>query len=87
MSFPSIPLATHKECPKNVDFIINYGSGELKSLWEKMERAEECGMLVFRRIEEGELSEIAKAPTMILYGKNFTFMLRRIGMDIISYNI
>lgn len=87
MSFPSIPLATQKECPKNVDFIISSGSGELKSLWEKMEGSEECSLLIFRRIEEGELSEIEKAPTMILYSKNFTLMLRRIGMDIISYNV
>lgn len=87
MSFHSIPVATQKECPKNIDFIISAGSRGIKRLWEQMDNSDECTMLIFSRIKEEETSGIEKVPTMILYGSNFTILIRRVGMEKYSYNL
>lgn len=87
LSFPSIPVATHKECPKNTDFILSQNSHELKCRWGKMDGLSECTMLIFNRINEDEISGMEYAPTMTLYGSNFTILIRRVGMERISYTL
>ncbi|MDE5794553.1 MAG: hypothetical protein K2I08_07525 [Muribaculaceae bacterium] len=81
MSFPKIQFATQKECPKNVDFIICH-SGDHKSWWEKMDNMDQCGMLVF-----GKEPENIENATLRLNSKSFTILLRREGMDFVSYSI
>ncbi len=83
MSFPKIYLATQKVCPKNIDFII---SPEPSDFWSKMDGMEECGMLVFAEMEESKTNDFFNPPTLSLYGRNFTILLRRIGMERISYS-
>lgn len=87
MSFPSIHLATQKECPKNADFIINSDCRNIKSRWEKMYDSDECTMLILSRCNEEETPVSEEAPTMILYGRNFTIMIRRVGMERICYTL
>lgn len=87
MSFPSITLATQKECPKNIDFILSPDCRDLKSRWEKMDDSEECTMLIFNRIKEEETLSIEKTPTMILYGSNFSILIRRVGMERYCYTL
>ncbi len=82
MSFPKIQLATQKECPKNIDFIICKGSENMEDIWGKMESLSECGMLVFGK----ELNSMENA-TMILCSKDFSIILRREGMDFVSYSV
>ncbi|MDE6481155.1 MAG: hypothetical protein K2L45_12900 [Muribaculaceae bacterium] len=81
MSFPKIQFATNKECPKNVDFIV-CNSGEHQAMWKKMDGIEECGMLVFGK----EPDKIEQATLMLISG-TFTIILRREGMDFVSYSI
>ncbi len=81
MSFTTIQVATQKECPHNIDFII-CNSGDYHAMWKKMETQQECGMLIFGK----ELDEIGDA-TLILCNKGFTIALRRVGMDFVRYNV
>lgn len=81
MSFPTIQVATQKECPHNIDFII-CDSSDYHAMWKKMETQQECGMLIFGK----ELDEIGDA-TLILCNKGFTIALRRVGMDFVRYNV
>ncbi len=81
MSFPKIQLATQKECPKNVDFIVCH-SGDYHSIWKKMDIQSECGMLVFGK----EINDF-KGATLILTSKTYTIMLRREGMDFVCYSV
>ena len=81
MSFPKIQFATNKECPKSVDFIV-CNSGEHQAMWKKMDGIEECGMLVFGK----EPDKIERATLMLISG-TFTIILRREGMDFVSYSI
>ncbi|MDE6697589.1 MAG: hypothetical protein K2K25_11985 [Muribaculaceae bacterium] len=87
MSFPSIHLSTQKECPKNVNFIISSGCRDIKGMWEKMDGSDECTMLIFSKIKEEEPLGMGKTPSMILYGRNFTIMIRRVGMERICYTL
>lgn len=82
ISFPKIHLATQKECPKNVDFIICNGMGDCNEIWGKMKAHPECGMLVFGK----ELDSMEDA-TLIMNAKDFTIILRREGMDFVCYPI
>ncbi len=81
MSFPKIQMATQKECPKNIDFIIA-GSGDFHAMWGKMDTMEECGMLAL-----GKEVDDFKGATLILSSKTFTIILRREGMDFVSYSV
>ena len=81
MSFPKIQFTTHKECPNNVDFIIcRYADYQNK--WKMMDGMKECGMLVF-----GKEPDKIEGATLVLTSKTFTILLRREGMDFISYSI
>lgn len=82
MSFPKIHVATQKECPKNVDFIISNGSWNPKDMWRQMDYDRECSMVIFGK----ELEEMEGA-TLIIWNKAFTIALRRVGMDFVSYSI
>ncbi len=82
MSFPKIQLATQKECPKNVDFIICDSNRNPNDIWEKMDDQAECGMIVFGK----ELNSM-ECATMILCSKDFTIILRREAMDFIRYSV
>ncbi len=81
MSFPKIQVTTQKECPKNIDFIIA-DSGDFHAMWGKMDTLEECGMLAF-----GKEVDDFKGATLILSSKTFTIILRREGMDFVSYSV
>ncbi len=87
MSFPKIHVATQKECPKNIDFIISAGISNIPSLWSKLDGMQECGMLMNVGIDETEMQDIVKPPTMTLFGTNFTMMIRIIGMERIKYKL
>lgn len=87
MSFPKIQVFTNKECPKNTDFIISAGSHDLNETWMKMDGKSECGLLMYVGIDETELQDIFNPPTMTLFGRNFTLMLRRVGMESICYKL
>lgn len=81
MSFPKIQVATQKECPKNIDFII-CSSGDFHAIWGKMDTQPECGMLVL-----GKEVDDFKGATLILSSTTFTIILRREGMDFVSYSV
>lgn len=84
MSFPKLHVATQKDCPKNVDFIIVSDKKNYFDIWNKMEGHIDCGMIVF-----GSDIDIDKLEgvTLTLSGKHFTISLRRQGMDFINYCI
>lgn len=82
MSFPKIQVATQKECPKNVDFIISHGNRNTKDMWSRMDDMPECSMVVF-----GKELETIEGATLIICSKDFTIAIRRIGMDFVSYRI
>ncbi len=82
MSFPKMTLATQKECPKNVDFIICNKQANSKAMWKKMETLSECGMVVLGK----ELEEMEDA-TMIICSRAYTIILRREDMDFVCYPI
>lgn len=81
MSFPSTAIAMQKEYPKNTDFII-CSSGDSRKMWEKMDEMKECAMIVF-----GKEIEKIEGATLVMTSKNFTIILRREGMDFVSYMI
>ncbi len=82
MSFTKIHITNQKDCPKNVDFIICNGKGNCRDIWEKMDTQSECGMLVFR----GKTDSMERA-TLMISAKDFTIILRREGMDFVSYSL
>lgn len=87
LSFPHLQLTTHKDCPKGVEMIVDFGGNKLMSLWNKFDPYSECELLSFSQIKNDELSEIENAPTLKLEGKGYTILLRRRGMDNISYTL
>ena len=82
MSFPKLYIATQKECPKNIDFIICDGKNDYKKMWEKMNDTAECCMIVF-----GKDLENIKGATLMICSKDFSIAIRRIGMDFINYSV
>lgn len=82
MSFPKIYVAAQKECPKNVDFIIIHGSRNPKEMWRKMDDMPECGMVM-----SGNNEDLFEGATLEIRNKAFTIVLRRVGMDFISYSV
>ncbi len=82
ISFPSITVATRKECPKNVDFIICNSSDYCPEMWHKMDSMPECGLMVF-----GKGPEKIEDATLIISNKGFTIALKRVGMDFVRYNV
>ncbi len=82
MSFPKMTIATQKECPKNVDFIICDPQANPLEMWKKMESMPECGMVVL-----GKELEKMEGATMIICSKAYTIILRREDMDFVCYPI
>ena len=82
MAFPSIYVATQKECPKNVDLIISCGKRNPKEMWEKMSDVEECCMVIF-----GKELESMEGATLLICSKVYTIAIRRIGMDFLCYRV
>ncbi len=82
MSFPNIHLASQKNCPKNIDFIICNGNDDFSGMWHKMDSMQECAMVVYGK----ELDNLEGA-TLILSARNFTIVIRRIGMDFTAYSL
>ena len=82
MSFPKIHIATKGEYPKNTDCIICNSTLNYHSMWDKMNDEAECCMVVF-----GKDIEIMEGATLIMRSKNFSIVLRRVGMDFVSYRI
>ncbi len=82
MSFPKIHIATQKECPRNIDFIVCNCKDNGVEMWEKMDALNECGMLAF-----GKDLESMDRATLIINSKAFTIILRREGMDFVCYRV
>ena len=82
MIMPKLRMATHKECPKDTDFIIAFDRKDIAALWHKMDAMEECGLLAFR--PSGEISD---GVTLEFESKDFRIFLRRTGMQKITYEI
>lgn len=87
MSFPKLYVASQKECPKNVDFIICHSHNYGRDLWKRMDEAGDCGLLAFTNIDKSQVAEWSNPPTLQLFGKDLTLMLRRKGMESTSYEI
>lgn len=82
MIMPKMRLSTHKECPKDTDFIISFNLHDALGCWKKMDNQEECGMLIFRN--PGPTPESA---TLEIESKDFRIILRRTGMQKLKYDI
>lgn len=87
LSFPKLQLTTHKECPKGVEMIVDFGGNKLQGLWNKFEPLSECELVSFSQFNNEDISEMNNAPTLKLEGKGYTILLRRKGMDNISYTL
>lgn len=82
MSMPKLRVAIQKECPKNVDFIIDFNNKDICKLWGIIDGIEECGMLTF-----GVNGDTCNGPTLIIEGRDFCLFLKRKGMEKISYDV
>ena len=82
MIMPRLRVATHKECPKDTDFIVSFNPKGASGYWEKMERQGECGMLLF-----GKPAEIPEGVTLEIESADFCILLRRSGMQKIKYDV
>ena len=82
MIMPKMRLSTHKECPKDTDFIISFNRHDAVRSWKKMDNQEECGMLIF-----GKADPIPESSTLEIESKDFRIILRRTGMQKQKYDI
>lgn len=87
MSFPKIHLSTQKGFPKNADFIICNSNHEWNHKWENLNGLSESGMLILSSVNENEIACLENAPTLTLYGRKFTLLLRRVGMGAVCYEL
>lgn len=79
---PRLRVATHRNCPKGIDFIISFDIADAARLWKKMDSEEKCGLLAF-----GYPEEITDGVTLELSSKDFRIFLRSPGMQPIKYEI
>lgn len=82
MIMPAMRVATHREFPKDTDFIIASGLADPTRLWNKMDSQKECGMLIF-----GPTARISEGVTLELESKDFRILLRKKGMHILKYEV
>lgn len=82
ISMPRMLVATQKECPKNVDFIIDFTGKDINRLWEKIDSFEECGMITFKASLDPE-----NKPSLTIRGRDFSLFLKRKGMEKTSYDV
>ncbi|MDE5872145.1 MAG: hypothetical protein K2H22_09415, partial [Muribaculaceae bacterium] len=69
MIMPKMRLATHKDCPKDTDFIISFNRHDNMECWKKMDGQEECGMLFF-----GKSEEISEGVTLEIESSDFRIL-------------
>ena len=82
MIMPKMRLSTHRECPKDADFIISFNRHDAVRSWKKMDNQEECGMLIF-----GKDDPIPESSTLEIESIDFRIILRRTGMQKQKYDI
>ena len=82
MVMPKLRLTTHKECPKDTDFIISFDRKDIATLWNRIGALEECCMLVF-----GNTDWIPNGVTLEIESKDFRILLRRPGMQKVKYEV